>query len=166
MGVFLLTIAFVFTFIPSLTAPFIDGNQEQTAVADRVASHLVEGSLADPNDPYVLNVTCTTAFFADNTAPAGCSYDVDGFQNRIGVSNRADVNVTLARVDAATRDKTLLCDTGDGTVVKADSADCDPSNDGVVYQIGDEPSDRESVTVARRVVTIDGQDATLLVKVW
>lgn len=162
MGVFLLAVAFVFTFIPSLTSPFIDGNQEQSAIADRMASNLVEGSLADPNDPYVLDVACTTGFF-EETNDAGtdhCGYtqETTDFRERIGVSDRPNVNVSLVRIDASTRETTTLCERTDGDV---GSESCD-----VVYQIGGDPADADSITVARRVVSIDGTDATLFVRVW
>ena len=161
MGVFLLTIAFVFTFIPSLTAPFVDGNQEQTAIADRVASQLVEGALADPNDPYVLDVACTTAFF-EEAQQDGCGYPATetDFRKRIGVSDRPAVNVTLVDVELDPREETVLCDDGTG-VEPRDATDCN-----VVYQVGGNPAGAESVTVARRVVSIDGTDATLFVRVW
>lgn len=170
MGIFLLAVTFVFTFIPSLTAPFVDGNQEGTAVADRVASHLVEGSLADPDDPYLLNVTCTTGFFEedDSATIEDCGYETTpaDFRNRIGVSDRPNVNITLVRVDASTREETVLCDDGNGNVVEANNSDCDTGSGAVVYRIGGDPSSAVSVTVARRVVGIDGMDATLFVRVW
>jgi hypothetical protein len=170
MGVFLLAVAFVFTFIPSLTAPFIDGNQEQSAIADRVASHLVEGSLADPDEPYVLDVTCTTGFFnaTNGTATDHCGYtnDTTDFQDRIGVTPRTHVNVTLVRVNATSREVTPLCyDNDNDHLVNTSHADCDPASD-VRYRVGGSYANAESVTVARRVVSIDGRDATLLVRVW
>ena len=162
MGVFLLAVAFVFTFIPSLTSPFIDGNQEQSAVADRVASNLVEGSLADPNDPYVLDVACTTGFFegTNDSATDHCGYTqaTTDFRERIGVSDRPRVNVSLVRVNATSRERTTLCDDGNGNVGTGSCA--------VDYRVGGDPADAESVTVARRVVSIDGEDATLFVRVW
>lgn len=170
MGVFLLAVAFVFTFIPSLTAPFVDGNQEQSAVADRVASNLVEGSLADPDRPYVLNVTCTTGFFEpdDSATVDGCGYNTstDKFRKRIGVSDRSRVNITIVRIDAATRDRTTLCyDEDNDDLVNTSDSECDTGSD-VVYRIGGSHANAESVTVARRIVSIDGKDATLLVRVW
>ena len=165
MGVFLLAVAFVFTFIPSLTAPFVDGNQEQSAVADRIASHLVEGSLAHPDEPYILNVTCTTGMFDSQSgaAVAGCGYNTSttDYRERIGVSDRPAVNLTLVRINSSNRDEALLCDDGSGNVVNATDANC-----SVPYAIGGNYSGAESVTVARRVVSIDGRDATLLVRVW
>lgn len=168
MGVFLLAVAFVFTFVPSLTAPFADSDQEHTAVADRVANHLAEGALADPNEPYVLDVTCATAFFEPHDDPSadhcGFTNDAVELEQRIGVSDRPSVNVTVERIDDTTQERTVLCD-DDGTIVEV--TDCDPGEDGVVaYRIGDDPEGVGSITVARRVVSVDGTDATLFVRVW
>ncbi len=63
MSIFLLTIAFVISFTPNLIQPFSDSGTENTIVANRAASQLVEGSLVDPNEPYVLDKGCTMAFF-------------------------------------------------------------------------------------------------------
>ncbi|QLD88275.1 hypothetical protein HWV07_04195 [Natronomonas salina] len=166
MGVFLLAVAFVFTFIPSLTSPFIDGNQEQSAIADRVASNLVEGSLANPNEPYILNTTCTTGFFGedDSATVTGCGYNTDNgdYRQRIGVSERPKINISLVEIDEETRVQSSLCydKTGETVVTVAESS-CDTP-----YRIGGDSEKAESVTVARRVVSIDGRDATLFVRVW
>jgi hypothetical protein len=64
MSIFLLTVAFVFTFAPNIAEPFSDSGTENTVVADRAASQLVAGTLADPDRPYVLDKACTMAFFA------------------------------------------------------------------------------------------------------
>lgn len=63
MSIFLLTVAFVFTFAPNIAEPFSDSGTENTVVADRVASQLVAGTLASPDRPYVLDKACTMAFF-------------------------------------------------------------------------------------------------------
>lgn len=145
MSVFLLTVAFAFTFVPSMTAPFVDGSQPDTATADRVASHLAEGQLADPDDPYVLNETCTQKFFENNTAPDHCAFEEDpGFRERIGVDDGANVNVTLERATYVGGDRQY----------------------DVEYGIGDDPENADSIVVARRVVSHDGQDKTLFVRVW
>jgi len=67
MGVFLVAVAFVFTFIPSLTTPFVEGNQDTSVTADRVASHLAEGALGDPADPFVVDEGCAEVFFDAST---------------------------------------------------------------------------------------------------
>jgi hypothetical protein len=74
MSVFLLTVAFVLSFTPNIVAPFSESGTEDTVTANRVASQLVEGTLADPDRPYVLDKACTTAFFA----PENSDGDIDG----------------------------------------------------------------------------------------
>ena len=173
MGIFLVAVTFVFTFIPSLTAPFVEGNQDRSATADRVASHLAEGALGDPADPFVVDETCATDFFAD-TSNSDCGYSGSDFYERVGVNgDRLRVNVTVEQVDpdesGDARFRTVCHDDTDGVVHEANgSSSCD-----VRYTIGDEPSDSSSIVVARRVVTIPGCsfgvescDAIMKVRVW
>ena len=77
MSIFLLTVAFVFTFAPNIAEPFSDSGTENTVVADRVASQLVAGTLADPDRPYVLDRECTVAFFAPENADGESSNNRD-----------------------------------------------------------------------------------------
>ena len=178
MGIFLVAVTFVFTFIPSLTAPFVEGNQDRSATADRVASHLAEGALGDPTDPFVINETCATVFFDastdDGDIPSGCGYSGDDTDERVGVDgDRLRVNVTVEQVDPdASRDarfRTVCHNDTHGVVHEANgSTGCD-----VRYTVGDEPSDSSSIVVARRVVTIPGCsfgvrscDAIMKVRVW
>lgn len=166
MGIFLLALAFVFTFIPSLTAPFVDGTQEQPSVSDRVASHLVEGGLADPNQPYVLDVECTRALFDEDTEEPldedvsisdGCdvNYDGDSTAEQVGVSDRLDVQLELARGDGSGDTETLYYENDE---IVTDSGE-------IELIVGDDPTGDGSTTVARRVVSIDGMDAVLFVRV-
>ena len=104
MGVFLVAVAFVFTFIPSLTTPFVEGHQDTSVTADRVASHLAEGALGDPADPFVVDVACAAVFFDGGTndghIPPGCGYSGDTIHERVGVDgDRLHVNVTIEQVD-------------------------------------------------------------------
>lgn len=64
MSVFLIAVTFVFSFIPGMLQPFTGSNEAKTVVADRVADSLAEGMLGDPSEPYILDRTCTIAFFA------------------------------------------------------------------------------------------------------
>ena len=50
MGIFLVAVTFVFTFIPSMTTPFVEGNQDRSVTADRVAGHLTEDALGSPDE--------------------------------------------------------------------------------------------------------------------
>jgi hypothetical protein len=64
ISLFLISVAVVVSFAPNLVEPFSDGGTADTVVANRAASQLVQGTLADPSQPYVLDKACTVAFFA------------------------------------------------------------------------------------------------------
>jgi hypothetical protein len=176
MGIFLLAVTFVFTFIPSLTAPFVEGNQDKSVTADRVASHLAEGALGDPAEPFVVNDSCAEVFFDESTddgdIPSTCGYSGDELGERVGVdTDRLQVNVTIEQVNTtATGDDRFrtVCIDGDGDVSQASNASC--TNKFVVGETADAD---DSVVVARRIVTIPGCtfdtkscDVTLRVEVW
>jgi hypothetical protein len=183
MGIFLVAVTFVFTFIPSLTAPFVEGNQDRSATADRVASHLAEGALGDPADPFVVNDSCATVFFNtstdDSNIPSGCGYSGNDTDERVGVNgDRLRVNVTVEQVnvtaDGDDRFRTVCHNSSVGVIHEENASfDCDTR-----YVAGDESGNRSSVVVAQRIVTIPGCDfdtgstdvkscdATLRVRVW
>ena len=178
MGIFLLAVTFVFTFIPSLTAPFVEGNQDKSVTADRVASHLAEGALGDPGDPFVVNDSCAEVFFNESTVdgdiPSTCGFSGDELGERVGVdTDRLQVNVTVEQIDPdATGDDRFrtVCIDGDGNVSQASNASitCDEE-----FVVGEAADADDSVVVARRIVTIPGCtfdtescDATLRVEVW
>ena len=175
MGVFLLAIAFVFSFIPSLTAPFVDGDQELSAATDRTASHLAEGALGDVDDPYVVREDCMSAFFDNQSAPDRCGFSGDDTRAHLGLSDRHHVEVEIVRVDDGEQHE--LCLNADGQVSHEGNEDCD----GLYYNESTaEPTTvRESITVSRRTVTVaetdcaltegagaEACDATLYVRMW
>ncbi|QLC34460.1 hypothetical protein EFA46_009665 [Halarchaeum sp. CBA1220] len=53
-SVFLLTVAFAFSFVPGLITPFASGQESAPAVSNRVADDLVQQDLAVEGDPYTL----------------------------------------------------------------------------------------------------------------
>ena len=188
MGVFLVAVIFVFTFIPSMTTPYVEGNQDRSVTANRVADHLSEGALGDPADPFVLNGSCAEVFFNESTVdgdiPSTCGYSGDNLSERVGVNDdRLGVNVTVEQVDttASGDDRfrtvchTFQTSNGSVGVIHEENAnfDCDTR-----YVAGDESGNQSSVVVARRIVTIPGCDfdtgstdvkscdATLRVRVW
>ena len=178
MGIFLLAVTFVFTFIPSLTAPFVEGNQDKSVTADRVASHLAEGALGDPGDPFVVNDSCAEVFFNESTVdgdiPSTCGFSGDNLSERVGVdTDRLQVNVTVEQVNTtATGDdrfRTVCIDrSGDVSHAGNTSVTCDEE-----FVVGETADADDSVVVARRIVTIPGCtfdtescDATLRVEVW
>ena len=82
VSVFLLTAIFVLTFVPGMLEPFEESTQEEISAADRIATQLVEETLASPDRPHVLDRECTVIFFesrTDGLDPAGDDEDnVDG----------------------------------------------------------------------------------------
>ncbi|MFP8955224.1 hypothetical protein ACLI4Y_00735 [Natrialbaceae archaeon A-CW3] len=49
IGVFLLAVAFVFSFVPTLITPFATSTTSETAQADRIADEIVANYSAEPN---------------------------------------------------------------------------------------------------------------------
>lgn len=176
MGLFLLAVAFTFMFIPSLTAPFVQGQQDSSVAADRIASHLAEGGLGDPNDPFVIDQDCATPFFSDadsSEVPSTCGYDGAGYRERVGLGDELDVAIDVVHVDPdqdGTDRFRIVCVEDDVTKHEG-ITNCGSSD--VVYRVGSDPDADSSVSVARRVVTFpgcdfggDGCDATIRVMVW
>ena len=179
MGIFLLTVTFVFTFIPSLTAPFVEGDQDKSVTADRVASHLAEGALGDPAEPFVVDDSCAEVFFdgstVDSDIPSTCGFSGDDLGERVGVdTDRLQVNVTVEQIDPDESGDArfrMVCVDKDDDVSHADNGtapDCDEK-----FAVGETADADDSVVVARRIVTIPGCtfdtetcDVTLRVEVW
>lgn len=146
MSVFLLTVAFVFGLVPGIFEPFSTDGGSNSLVADRGAAILVEGTLGNPNEPAVLNATCTEAFFDDSAPdPVGCRYEYNAtrLSTALAVPTGTNVNVTIA---GSSGTRTL-----DGTALAAGPVP-EGSSAGVV--------------VARRVVSLDGEINKLFVRVW
>lgn len=170
MSAFLLVFAFTLTFVPGMLQPFTASGQEETVVADRVADQLVEGMLVvDTSDPYVLDVDCIMAFFGSTD---NCGIDSSSrLEKKAGISTydgsadtyRQRINVRIIGEGTDSDDKSnMLCNDGSGNINERDDTTCDTE-----FVIGSEPpTESGSVVVARRVVSIGEQDATLLVRVW
>lgn len=134
--IFLLTVAFVFLFVPNMLAPFqpAEGKPLQ---ADRTANHLVETTF-EGSDGRVAS-PCVVAFFANETAD-GCPYEPEPLRDAVGLHPRSGVRVrVLNDSGVATLDGTTLSRTT-GTV-------------------GDS-------TVTTRRVRIDGDPHRVRVEVW
>lgn len=177
MGVFLLAIAFVFSFIPTLTAPFLDGDQELSAATDRTASHLAEGALGHPGKPFIAEEPCATALFDERSAPSSCGFEGATTREHLGLSDRIDVEVEMVRIypDNPPGDRErLVCATSGGDILNKTDSICN-----VTYSIAtdDTPDEERSVTVSRRVVSMQSClfdnyeaggacDVTLIVRMW
>lgn len=138
---FLLTMAFVFTFVPVMFQPF-ETSQSDPLVADRVANRLATDILGDPAEPYVLDETCTEVFFnGSNPGAYGCPHEYDGASAHpnlaLGVDEDTRINVTLV----------------------------DPSG-AVDHGVGDSRANARDIITAQRRVLYDGKPYELYVRVW
>lgn len=186
VSIFILVIVFTFTFVPTTLQPFEESAQQETVVADRIATQLSSELLATPESPYVLDRECTIAFFApDNNENNGgsseypilprCSFlNVDSVNERLGlkftnIRIRIVRDLTTAAADdpdgsppADDDQREVLCfdpdDTSTPRIVESDNpSSCDPSSDpDVAFEVGDDPPDTVSVVSASRVVEFSG----------
>lgn len=175
VSVFLLVVTFVLAFLPGMVDPFVDGGSEKPVVANRIADSVAQGTLGDPAEPYVLDSTCTLAFFEEGdgdsgyTVPGECRFEDNdvGVQERVGVEARghAPYGLRIRIIGDLDGDGTssVLCNDG---VSLSESSPCG----GTAYTVGSTPPDTSrSVSVSRRTVYIpddQGVTATLLVEVW
>jgi hypothetical protein len=128
--------------------------------------------LGDPATPHVLNTTCTVAFFETGSPPDYCAFAGSDISERIGVNDRQPANVTIQAnlsKDASGPERAILCwDVDDGPqprLVERDTAACDSSE--TQLRIGATPPRGTGTAVrAKRVVDINGTDATLFVEFW
>ena len=97
VSVFLIVVAFVFAFVPTMFDPFA-GEQGESLVADRAATQLSSDLLADPATPYALDGECVEDFFeGSGPVPDQCGYDTRSLRDALGVDPSGGLNVTLER---------------------------------------------------------------------
>lgn len=144
VGIFFVALVFVLGTIPGMFAPFVGGSGD-TQVADRLASSLSADMLTHPNQPFVLDETCTQAFFDQmNTgtdAPDHCRFDTT-----------ADTLGTAFALDATTDVRVELSPADGGAGIDVAAGDSLPSG--------------TSISTARRTVGVDGETHILEVHVW
>jgi hypothetical protein len=142
ISIFLLTVMFVFAFVPSVLQPSRAGEEVTlTTEGDRVASNIVS-NLSVPGRPNHLNESKLDDFVTKYKT------NTDTFRNDYGLGTFTDVNVTVRQLD------------GFGTV--KNSSD-DP------YRFGEEYRTQDAVVV-QRIVTIDDSQCQngckLIVRLW
>lgn len=145
MAIFLITLGFVFSFVPGMFQPFESTNGPNMVASDRTAALLVEDILVDTvGTPGVVNATCAAEFFDGNGNVGDCRFDVDSddLNGALGVGNHRSVNVTLE---------------SGGSVITVD---------GVPARAGPAPASTANVVVSKRVVLVDGKRTTVFVRVW
>jgi len=149
MGLFLVLVAFVFAFLPSLFAPFDSDSGASLVAADRSADRLVNDLLlTDPADPGVLDKRCTHEFFAENAMPGDCGASANAGSLETALFGDADptrrVNVSLVDDDGG------VYQFPDGTKLRA----------------GDSPPSNGDVVVASRTVLLGDEHLRLYARVW
>lgn len=140
--IFVLSVAFVLAFTPTLLGPFVGGAQDDYATADRVADQLSTDLLGEPSKPYVLNKTCADNFF-DGTFGGPCRHGPSGATPNevLGLKDRTNVYVALVELQSGP--------------------------DNVKKELGDPPgAGGPTVASASRQVLYNGTQHQLLVKVW
>lgn len=167
VSVFLLAVIFIFSFVPSLFAPF-DSDQSLLTASDRIADTLTQDMLVTEQDGaaqrYVLERDCTTTYFERvngnlESVPSQCRYPDSvknvttsvGFKSGpVGVGQTKDVNVTIESYSAG----------GDTTIATVD---------GTRLATGDvPPTQSQTIIVSEREVVIEGtnEEFRFVVRVW
>jgi hypothetical protein len=160
-GVFLLTLAFVIAFVPSVFDPFSGAATASTVVSDRVAAGLVGDLLAaSPTEPGVLSPACTAAFFEGDDALAtdDCPDGIDDdAAAQFGLDREALVVIHALNESAPI---------GNASNVSIDTAH--GTQNVTLRRASDDASGlaRRDVSVSQRVVSIDGDQYRLTVWVW
>jgi hypothetical protein len=105
-ALFVVVVAFVLAFTPTILDPFIGDGQAGFPTADRGADQLATDLLvADPAEPYVWDTACADEFFAGPSAYSSdpvCRYNesANTVNDVIGYDDRVNANVTLYRNEA------------------------------------------------------------------
>lgn len=163
-GVFLITLAFVIAFVPTLFDPFSAAETASPVVGDRAAASLTGDLLAaSPATPGVLDPTCTVAFFAPTAgAPTDdCRFDADPEQDpaaHFGLDREVQVIIHALNETSPSQAPTT-------TTFVAESGTYE---DITLIRPVDGPSGTASddIAVSQRVVSLDGKQYRLTVRVW
>lgn len=160
MGVFLVALTTVVVFMPTMTQPFM-GGQQNPLLADRLAAQLTDGQLGGPSEPSELNATCTMHFF-NETTPDPCSSFVadDDVTAKLGVDDDVFVNVTIQQNVTGDAGPEVVCEDGNEGVEA-----CPGSGDRMA--VGPEPpNEAGSITIARRFALLGDEQVYVVVRVW
>ena len=162
-GVFLLTLAFVIAFVPTLFDPFSAAGTASPVVSDRVAAGVAGDLLAaSPTSPGVLSPACTVAFFTEDDGLAGSANCPSGITDapdeQFGLDD--DLQVIIHAPDERTPSEnpsTVTVTTRHGTFENVELIRSTGTPSG---------TSRDDITVSQRLVSIDGTQYRLTVRVW
>jgi hypothetical protein len=145
ISIFLLTVGFIFAFVPNLLTPFdTDVGTEQQAQADRVAT-IVTGEITFDGEANVIDPSETDYFGASGLGNGG----LEPIQNETGLPFTARINVTVSPIGQ------------DGPI----------SEGGTTLSAGPEFRQSQPAASATRVVVLEGNPdcdpgCELTVRVW
>lgn len=143
MGVFLITVGFILTFIPGVFAPFNVGSGTDELVGDRVAATLTEEVLiAESGHRATLNSSCTVEFFNGVNSATDCRFDDSASLATIVGATGHNLNVTIR---------------ANGSIATIDGTD---------LERGPSPPDGGDISASQRMVVIGDTVYNLVVKVW
>ena len=166
---FLIALAFVIAFVPTLFEPFSTANSASPLVTDRVAAGAVDllgtsaggsAELHAPTNPGVLSPACTVLFFTGDTTlddAADCPFNAsDDLDTLLG--HDGDVQVVIHDLDAnaSAGEAGIDVETRHGTFTDVET----------VRTNADPPRATDDVTVSRRIVSLNGEQYRLTVRVW
>jgi len=157
LGVTILVVAvvFVWLFLPNLFGPFVDGDTHSDSLAaERAANNLAEDAFKTTPGADELDEDCVVAFFMGSSSAPGCGFSGSTLTEQIGLGE-----FHVANVSAEFTNGTVLAWNGPGVGGFSDSGTPKLIRGGTHGSTSD-------VSVARRVVSIDGQRAVLVVRVW
>lgn len=164
VSLFLLALMAVFLFIPGTIGPFVQGGQEEIVSSNRVASSLSEGLLGDAATPHILDTACTVDFFG-GAAATGCNFGSGTLTESLGLTDRQRVNVTLqANLSADGDGADILC--WDGSGFHEVDVGCSGGTNVVMSRGEAAPTAFGTAVTARRIVSVNQTQVTLLVEMW
>lgn len=165
VSLFLSVLLFVFAFVPGILQPFNLSGEQDTVLSERIASKLSQGMLGDPSEPYVLNSSCTVAFFEDASSPDGCHWEGSDLEERVGSGRFANVNVTLEGNFGGTTETACWNGTHPNQALMG-VTDCKSGTYQYLTIGGTPPSANDATVTSRRVVSLHQRNLTMRVVVW
>lgn len=172
-GVFLVTLAFVVAFVPTLFEPFAVADTASPLVSDRIADGTVDllgastnvsgdaTAVHAPTRPGVLSPACTVAFFTTDTTlddDAACPFDAGtDLDVLFGIDDDVQIVVhELNETAPAENPVSVDLETRHGTVGgELNRSSTDPNATTI-----------DDVAVSGRVVSLNGVQYRLTVRVW
>lgn len=147
--VFLVAVIFVISFAPSTLDTFEESGQSDTVTADRIVTNLSLDHLAHPSEPYRLDRARTTEFFQDE--------EYASIDDSLGETKNLNISIT-GTVDG---NSSILCWNDSDRQIDVQS-NCSSNT----FAGGGNASQQNTVSTARRRISIGEAEGILRVKVW